>query len=343
MIYLIRFSRATFNPFYITLAAPAWWLLVAAGLLWLWQRRRRWLQITAVLAMLAVALVAAVSLRNYYFDPAYSRTIGYRSMAARVASQAEAGDLFLAHFPDPSLDYYLRDVPVPRRMQPATAEAPAPQTEQALAQLAAGYDRLWFVPYYNSVWDREAVVPRWLEYHTLHEQETQHRKLTLAAYRPLHTADDVVAPIGVSLNGSLRLQGAYVTVDGVPADLNQPVSISPGSAVDVTLVWQALQPIPEHYTVFVHLLDENDALVAQHDGIPVQGTRPTATWEADERLLDQHPITVPAEAIAGDGRIVVGLYQTETLQRQTFANGQDAVPIATVRFEWSTKVPGTSR
>lgn len=333
MIYLIRFSRATFNAFYITLAAPAWWLLVAAGLMWLWQQRRRWRRGTAAAALLALSLVTAVSLRNYYFDPAYSRTIGYRSMAAQVASQTEAGDLFLAHFPDPSLDYYLRDVPLPRRMQPATAEAPAPQTEQALAQLAADYERLWFVPYYNSVWDREEVVPRWLEYHTLREQVTQHRKLTLAAYRPLHAVNDVVTPIGVSLNGSLRLQGAYVTVNGVPVDLNQPVSISPGSAVDVTLVWQALQPIPDHYTVFVHLLDENGALVAQHDGIPVLGTRPTATWEANERLLDWHPIAMPAEMTAGDGRIVVGLYQTETLRRQTFANGQDAVPIATVRFQ----------
>ncbi|MEZ4517402.1 MAG: hypothetical protein R3C44_11425 [Chloroflexota bacterium] len=30
--YLVRFSRGTFNAYYISVAAPAWWLLTAAGL-----------------------------------------------------------------------------------------------------------------------------------------------------------------------------------------------------------------------------------------------------------------------------------------------------------------------
>ncbi|MEZ4517400.1 MAG: hypothetical protein R3C44_11415 [Chloroflexota bacterium] len=51
---------------------------------------------------------------------------------------------------------------------------------------------------------------------------------------------------------------------------------------------------------------------AQHDGTPRDGSRPTTTQQPGERLLDRHTLTVPLDAV-GSGRLVVGLYDSETV------------------------------
>ncbi len=334
-IFLVQFSRSTFNDFYISVAAPAWWLLTAVGLIELY-RRRGWFQLAAAISVLLWLVASVASLGNYYFDPTYSRTQGYRAAAAHISSVAGKNDLFLAHFPDPALDYYLRDVPLPRQMQPAKSGLPSVETEQALAQLAASYDRIWFIPYHHSVWDRDDVVPRWLDFHTLVEQRTHFERLELAGYRPLSSIDAVMVPLGAKLENQAVLDGVFVTVDGQPAAkptaLPDPLVLMPGAALDVTLIWQTQQPIPEGYTVFVHLLNDQGALLVQHDGIPASGTLPTPLWPVGERLLDGHSLIVPPEVTAVNGRLIAGMYNTKTLTRQTFADGQDFITIVEVVF-----------
>jgi hypothetical protein len=330
-IFLVRYSRSTFNNFYISVAAPAWWLLTAVGIIELYQRRG-WFRLVAGFGVILWLGVSAASLGNYYFNPAYSRTQGYREAAAYLNSVASANDLFLAHFPDPALDYYLQDVPVPRLMEPSTSSHSAAETEQALAQLAANYDRIWFIPYHRSAWDTEDVVPRWLDFHTLVEQRTHFDRIELAAYRPVSKADAVMTPLNAEMANGILLEEVFVTSNGQPADLKEPISMTPGAAVDVSLIWQTRQSIPEEYTVFVHLLGEDGALVAQHDGIPASGTLPTSLWPVDEHLLDVHKVVVPEGVTAVNGRLIAGMYNTETLTRQPFANGQDFITIAEVVF-----------
>ncbi len=332
-IYLLRFTRSTFNAFYITVATPAWWALLSVGVMALWAERRRWRRAAAVIAVVALVGAAGISLAGYYSDPDYQRSSGYRGVADHIAAANQPGDLFVAHFPDPALDYYLDNVPVPRIMLPASRDVTDQETEQALARLAADYDRLWFQPRHGSVWDPEDVVFRWLDYHMLHEQEARYQNLELVAYRPLHSVDRVLSPVGVSMADLLHLEGVYVTVDGVPADLNETLQLAPGSALDVTLVWEARRSISENYTVLVHVIAEDGTLIAQHDGVPLFGTRPTSTWEVGERLLDLHRVVIPEGSHAATGSIWVAMYLTDTLERQQFADGGDAVPISQVRVE----------
>ena len=95
--------------------------------------------------------------------------------------------------------------------------------------------------------------------------------------------------------------------------------------------------VPEDYTVFVHLLDENGVLIAQHDGVPLSGMRPTSTWTKGERLLDLHEFRIPAEITATTGQLITGMYQTESLDRQIFSNDRDVIPIGSIRFEKSNE------
>ncbi|MCP4426927.1 MAG: YfhO family protein [Chloroflexi bacterium] len=331
-IFLVRFNRTMFNNYYISAATPAWLLLVAAGIIALW-RRGRWFRTTAVSSAALLVIASAMSLNQYYFNPDDSRTIGYRKIAAHIAAQAGPNEMFIAHFPDPSLDYYLKDVSIPRVMQPAKNGLPAAETEQALIQLAADYDRLWLVPAHKSVWDREDTVPRWLDYHTLREQQLWYDRLELVAYRPLHAVNALATPINLSLENGPILKNLFVTVAGLPAGNERPLTLPPEAILDITLIWETEQAIPENYTVFVHLLDDGGFLHAQHDGVPAQGSRPTTMWVAGEQVLDKHSMTIPPDVAIENGRIVVGMYQTETLERQLFTDGRDAAAVIEVQIE----------
>jgi hypothetical protein len=331
VIFLIRFNRSTFNAFYVSVASPAWVLLLAAGVSFFWQRGG-WRRGFALVGLIALFASTIASLRNYYFDPVYSRSLGYRDVAAVLQEEVEEDDFFIAHFPDPSLDYYLRDVPMPRQMFPAAVGQSVEEIEKALAQVAGEHDRLWLVPYNRSVWDRENVVPRWLAKNNLQEQETQLHRLNLNAYRPLHSSDEMVLPLDSALNDELLLDSVFVTANGRPVDFTQPLTLDAGAQLQTTLIWSALEGTPRSYTAFVHLLDENGFLVAQHDGVPVDGTRPTTTWQAGEQLLDIHDLVVP-DGVQGNGRLVIGLYDSETLQRQDLAPGQDALHLLEIQYK----------
>jgi hypothetical protein len=85
----------------------------------------------------------------------------------------------------------------------------------------------------------------------------------------------------------------------------------------LTLDWQALKGTsPVDYTVFTHLLAASGEvrLIAQHDGVPANGTRPTTSWVAGETIVDPHLMTFAAEHLdyIGPATISVGLYDPAT-------------------------------
>lgn len=78
----------------------------------------------------------------------------------------------------------------------------------------------------------------------------------------------------------------------------------------VNLWWEATQPIPTEYTIFVHYL-RDDARIAQHDGPPGLGHLPTTAWQPGDLILDQHTIDHLAPN-PGIDRLRVGLYDPAT-------------------------------
>jgi 4-amino-4-deoxy-L-arabinose transferase-like glycosyltransferase len=55
-----------------------------------------------------------------------------------------------------------------------------------------------------------------------------------------------------------------------------PESDTTSDRLKLNFYWQASQPIDKNYTVFVHLKDEDGALVAQSDSEPMEGRAPTS-------------------------------------------------------------------
>ena len=96
------------------------------------------------------------------------------------------------------------------------------------------------------------------------------------------------------------------------------------SALTVRLVWQGLAEMTMSYRVFVHLVDEAGQIVAQSDAEPAGWTRPTTGWAPGEYVVDEHVLTVPAEAPAGPFSLRVGLYGASTGERLPAGEGDFA-------------------
>lgn len=91
---------------------------------------------------------------------------------------------------------------------------------------------------------------------------------------------------------------------GLPAS-----EVTAAQPLVLTLQWQALEAAgAAEYLVFTHLLSEDGRLIAQHDGIPAEGTRPTTGWSSGEIIVDIHPMTFYDTAYTGLATIAVGMY-----------------------------------
>jgi 4-amino-4-deoxy-L-arabinose transferase-like glycosyltransferase len=104
-----------------------------------------------------------------------------------------------------------------------------------------------------------------------------------------------------------------------PAGL--PLLLRPGEALEVTLYWQAQEPLEQSYKVFVHLLGEaynpatGNRLWGQQDSIPGQGTYPTTGWAVGEVVADRYTVTLQANAPPGYYLLEIGLYDATTGER----------------------------
>lgn len=90
----------------------------------------------------------------------------------------------------------------------------------------------------------------------------------------------------------------------------QPAAAQPGESVLVTVVWEPLQWTPTPYTVFIHLLDEADTLIAQRDTWPGLGRAPTTIWKGQHPFVDVYRVELPDTTYAPNRlHVELGLYE----------------------------------
>jgi hypothetical protein len=109
--------------------------------------------------------------------------------------------------------------------------------------------------------------------------------------------------------------------------------LAPGQELHLLLYWQALAPIAENYTAFVHLRNGNNATVAQDDGPPLGGFYPTSLWRPGEIVPDHRLIRLPENLPPGEYELRAGMYLLTTLERLPVADdasGENAVVLGKV-------------
>jgi hypothetical protein len=107
----------------------------------------------------------------------------------------------------------------------------------------------------------------------------------------------------------------------------------------VELQWETLQTVETDYKFFIHLLDDDGTLVAQHDGIPGDWTHPTSAWGAGEWFHDKVPVDL-RDAPAGTYRLAIGWYAPDSGQRLAGIDASgDPLPDGRLLLDSPVKIP----
>jgi 4-amino-4-deoxy-L-arabinose transferase-like glycosyltransferase len=175
----------------------------------------------------------------------------------------------------------------------------------ALAQATQGRERVWLVTFATATGDGRQRVAHHLQAQADVVQRAEIDGMALVCYalRP----DATFAPPAPEVVVEARL-GETITLRGYD------LALAPdGARLNLRLYWRSATPLQQSYMVFVHLTNAAGQLIAQQDGPPAGGALPTDTWRADETVLDERVLELPADA-EGAYSLSVGMY--------TLADGQ---------------------
>ncbi len=115
--------------------------------------------------------------------------------------------------------------------------------------------------------------------------------------------DNQVALMGAQVRGPRQSRLAF---------WEQPILARAGGALHLTLRWRALASPRDSATVFIHLIDASDRLVAGWDYTPLGGSAPTylwfPKWLVDQTYVDPYRLPLPDHLPPGDYWLQVGMY-----------------------------------
>jgi len=126
-------------------------------------------------------------------------------------------------------------------------------------------------------------------------------KVNVATRPRSFTSPTAAYPLDVKFDEVAKLGGAAVKRSG--------------SAITVTLYWQAEAITTTNFTAFVQLIGADDQVQQQIDNWQIAFDAPTSTWIPGQVIADQYVFEVSSSALSSDATIGVGLYNAATGER----------------------------
>ncbi len=288
-------ARPTFNERYLVAALPPFYLLIAAAFDYRRLPRPSAALLQAATSLLAVVLAAGMtlSLIRLYTEPAYSKTRGWRELAAAITQLSSglppAQVRVAQNFPDPTLWYYYQG-PVEHLVLPPQANDAAAARTAVQTLAGQGIQRVILPIQPAANWDGAGLATAALDGWFDRTVQTQVGVWPVQVYsQPAGalTAVNVLFTNGVTLRGFVAA----------------PEDLPPGGLLTVYLDWTADAALPGELKVFVQLLDGEGQLVAQDDRpLLLSGARAAGTGLAAYGLM------LPEELSEGPYRLITGLY-----------------------------------
>jgi 4-amino-4-deoxy-L-arabinose transferase-like glycosyltransferase len=284
----------------LLLAAPAYWLLIAAGIIWLWDRQYL-LVGTVVLAML---LVINVSLIGFYTMARYPNE-DYRPLLKDIATRATPEDTLLASY-QWQLGFYHAYLPPPRPRffpVPDWGEGWAdrqPQLVQDLTNIFETSPRLWFPAHQalGHLWEDEAEAAiASLGYPTLLKWYNPQTKLTLTGTPFTSFAE------GPTANFANRLTLLTTKVGNGKYEAGRGI-------VPVELTWQKEKSLGSNHLVSLRLTDAEGRTWATRDSHPQAGQVYFTDLATGDILTDRHGLLIPAGTPPGLYRLLLSVRRT---------------------------------
>jgi 4-amino-4-deoxy-L-arabinose transferase-like glycosyltransferase len=212
---------------------------------------------------------------------------------------------------------------------------PGPQSGadmDLVTQLGKQYQRLWLVLDGSLPDGAAAQMTQWLAGRFYRADDRWYGPLQLLLYAP-GTGEGEPGDFQtgeVMWQNGIALQ-AYRILDS---------SLPLGGILRLDLQWQANEPIPERYKVFIHLLDGQGQVLSQRDSEPVDGTQPTTAWQPGKMVADKYGLWLPADLSPGEYMVVLGFYDAASGERVlACCPSSDAVSLMRVRVEDNNAYP----
>lgn len=314
---------------FLIIAAPAMCLVLGVGvaglvapkvgeevsLRWIIMRgsTQRAVAIIALAGGMLVALTMNVALTNLYFNPLYARA-DYRGIAQFLNHVAREGDVILTN--SPSQEEVFRYYYTQPNVIPVARSRPLNVPEQIaeLESISKTYKRIFVLYWGDGQADPKKVIESWLNEKTFKAYDQWYGDVRLAAYAVNQTAGTMNQKVNARFGDRIRLEGYSINDSPFAA----------GDILQLTLFWNPQSPISNRYKIFVHLIGDPDSPpVAQHDGEPVGGLVLTTMWKPNEIVRDNHGVFLPLDLPRGDYKLAVGLYDVNSGERLTLADGSD--------------------
>ncbi len=335
VMYVVSLSRPAYNPKFLLLATPPFFILCARGLsrihpgIFLHRREgdaRSWIDNRLVWLLWIVSVLAAVgpfpSLRNYFFDAQYARD-DYRGVVQFIDANARAGDGLLVNAPaqiDVVRYYWRGDQQL--FLLPTGRPPDAARTRADVDAMLGKVTRLFAIYYATQQSDPQSIVETRLAENAFKARDEWHGNVRLAIYGVAPSPRGTMQSMDAKVGDEIVLVGYQIDQREARA----------GDVLTLMLNWRAAQTPSTRYKVFVHLLDANGQVVAQRDGEPVGDTRITTLWRVGEIIADNYGVFIEPGTPPGEYKIEIGMYRAETGERLRIGEG-DSLVIGIVRVQ----------
>lgn len=313
-VYVASRFRPIFNERYLMVASPAFYLLIAAALLWIIKSRKVWHTTIPLLLVMALLATGVLALSNHYFNSQFAKSPPWRDVMDYIADQARPGDALIYTSPLPTIPYYNQDR-LPSYLIPYAPDTSLPEAEQQLQNVLGRHRRVWLVPAESDRWVSYEVEP-WLDRHSARLDQTFFRIIHIGLYESPGAFYDTMTPQTARFADGLQLNGFRL------AKGEATLIVEGEKAIPLTLMWSAEHTPGTAYTVFTHLVGPDGALWGQWDNPPVWGTYPTTEWKRGEIVFDQYLIPLEENAPPGEYHLLVGLYDPASGARLSVVDDQ---------------------
>lgn len=287
-----------FDARYLIGSAPAFLLLVAAGLAYLWRTARR--RLLAAPLSVAVAGSFAYALANLYANPVYARDDN-RAVVQTLAQQAVPGAAVIldGNFLPPFSYYAHGRWPVLDVTAPLTS---APAAAHLLAGFTTGRPEVWLALWHDYYTDPHRLAWNWLlQHYYASDWIDVNDDFKLLRFDALPAAG--LQPADATFANAVQLVGYTARV--LPG--------GPAGAVQVDLYWRTVDELADDDAIALHVLDGAGNVYASAIGPPAAGRLPMTSWAVGDQYHTSAQLPLAAWTAPGGYRLQVQLVEPETL------------------------------